>query len=157
MIDQDIVKSCLDQRVVLGTKMLEITGQMGEQADMEQVELDSEFNQRANCMERIDKCNRLLQLQLEQCDDIDEKTVWEQIIAGKSIVTANHSEQVCAELAVEYLNLIAEISERNNSISSTLHEKRTQAKEYIKEARNTRAKAITNAGAGTTIVGNMFF
>ena len=60
-MENDTLLTCLRQRVILMTGILDLTKQMEVQSKQNIPQMDDLLRQRQACMDRIDKCNALIQ------------------------------------------------------------------------------------------------
>lgn len=60
-MENDTLLTCLRQRVILMTGILDLTKQLEVQSKQDAPQMDDLLRQRQACMDRIDKCNALIQ------------------------------------------------------------------------------------------------
>lgn len=58
--------TCLNQRVILMTEIMDLTKQIEVQSKQEEPQIDHLLHQRKVCMNRIDKCNALITKKVEE-------------------------------------------------------------------------------------------
>lgn len=94
---------CLEQKKILMEQILNITKQMEVQSLEESLELDALLEQRGLLMQRVDKCNVLIQSKIEHCDPNEQERL-------RSLVAAQLNDETCSPEEKQALNLVKEIN-----------------------------------------------
>lgn len=132
----DKVHSCLDQKVVLLTKMLNLTKQIEVQTRNEDIFLDDLLADRGNCIERYNKCSLLIKQLSEQIklDDEDYFNILNKALLGEKVEDIKLS--VITELSVKANDLYEKIKVINASAQENLLKQRDKLKEEGKAFRS---------------------
>lgn len=94
---------CLEQKKILMEQILNITKQMEVQSLEESLELDGLLEQRGLLMQRVDKCNVLIQSKIELCEPDEQERL-------RSLVAAQLEEESCSPDEQKALHLVKEIN-----------------------------------------------
>lgn len=102
MLTQDIWV-CLEQKKILMEQILNVTKQMEVQSLEETVDLDLLLEQRGQLMQRVDKCNVLIQSKIELQDPSEQERL-------RSLVSLRLAEEACSPEEKRALDLVSEIN-----------------------------------------------
>ncbi|MDU7337326.1 MAG: hypothetical protein E7L17_04350 [Clostridium sp.] len=94
---------CLEQKKILMEQILNITKQMEVQTLEESLELDGLLEQRGLLMQRVDKCNVLIQSKIELCSPDEQERL-------RSLVAAQLEEDSCSQDEQKALILVKDIN-----------------------------------------------
>lgn len=102
MLTQDIWV-CLEQKKILMEQILNVTKQMEVQSLEETVDLDLLLEQRGQLMQRVDKCNVLIQSKIELQDPSEQERL-------RSLMSMRLAEDTCSPDEKRALDLVSEIN-----------------------------------------------
>lgn len=100
-MDEDIIKKikiCLEQKIIFITNFSDLSKQIEVKSMQEDVIFDNLFERRQTCMERIDKCNALIDSTINDLSDLDKDTML-------AVINCTMPDQDCPEELVELLTL----------------------------------------------------
>lgn len=94
---------CLEQKKILMEQILNVTKQMEVQSLEESLELDGLLEQRGLLMQRVDKCNVLIQSKIELCAPNEQ-------VRLRSLMSAQVEEDSCSPEEQKALTLVKDIN-----------------------------------------------
>jgi hypothetical protein len=137
----DTIRICLEQRTIFMTSICDITKQLQVKAAQDEIQFGDLLDTRQDYMNRIDRCNALIQSQLGQLEG-DENRLMRSVLDGS-----------CEDIPEVFLPLKQQIEEYNRLLAATRvmdHEviklvqaKHTDLKERINAIRQKRANIET--------------
>lgn len=131
----DKITECLNQKVVLLTKIVNITKQIEVQSKNEDMFLDDLLVERGSCIERFNRCNLLVKQQAELIK-LDDSLFFEQLtrsLLGED--TGVQELMVLTELTRECSDLYARSKEINAQAQKNLVEQYENMKNELNEQR----------------------
>ena len=135
----DKITECLNQKVVLLTKIVNITKQIEVQSKNEDMFLDDLLVERGSCIERFNRCNLLVKQQAEMIK-ADDSSFFEQLtrsLLGED--TGVKELTVLTELSRECSNLYNRSQEINAQAQRNLVEQFESMKTTLRNQRNTES------------------
>jgi len=114
----DEIVICLEQKVILLTKVLDLTKQIQVRSRQPDIELDDFLDQRASYMKRVHKCNELI-------SSITEQFPLEQQERIERVLNSEVSEKECLEDELLILTLTKKsilLLQRTASIDKSAYE-----------------------------------
>lgn len=134
----EIIHTCLKQKVLLLTNMLNITKEIEVQSMNEDMFLDDLLARRGNCIERYERCNALIKQQAERIKSNDENyfNILTRALLGEDTGDDNLAE--LTELAIKGQELFERTKKINEQAQKNLLEQREKMKEELSNFRNSR-------------------
>ena len=134
----EVIHTCLEQKVLLLTNMLNITKEIEVQSMNEDMFLDDLLARRGNCIERYERCNALIKQQAERIKSNDENyfNILTRALLGEDTGDDNLAE--LTELAIKGQELFERTKKINEQAQKNLLEQREKMKEELSNFRNSR-------------------
>ena len=134
MLTKDILE-CLEQKRILMEQILNITKQMEVQAMEESINLGDLLDQRGLLMQRVDKCNLLIQSRLEEQSPQDQERV--RAVLAQQIPEENctSDERHAMLLSSEITRLFDQAAALNRSALDLLHVQYEDVKKNLADSK----------------------
>ncbi len=140
--DYESILLCLEQKSIFATDVLNITKQIEVQSNQEELDLDELLEQRQSRIQRMMKCDELIQTKLSDFDK-EEGEHWQQIIDGEQCEIEGKEQKKAAA----YVEAIGDTSKRivtlQKSVMKNLRAQYEEAKENLTQL-NKNNMANTN-------------
>lgn len=129
--DSQLVITCLQQKVTLFTDMLNLSKQIEVQTRQEEIILDDLLAKRKTLMDRIDKCNALVERQLSYLPET-KRLLWQKLLHDRHYAAADEQESAINALVNKNHDLCLRIAEINRAASANLDRQRADLKKQRK-------------------------
>jgi hypothetical protein len=130
------ITACLEQKEILLTRILDLTKRIEVRCQEPEVDLGHFLDQRAALMERVNKCNRLVDSRLEQMEPQERErcaTVMELRIPKAGC--ADETEQKAFSICTRILSLFEQAAAIDRSARESLRLQSEEAKKKLSELR----------------------
>ena len=135
-MSNDQIIACLEQKVILLTKILDLTKQIEVRCTQPDIVLDNFLTQRGAYMERIDKCDRLIRSLISQLPDEDDQKRLRQLIDAKEEVQVfSEEEKTIVHLCKECRSLIQHATAIDRCANQSLKKQYDSLKDKINASR----------------------
>lgn len=132
MFNQEIM-SCLEQKVILLTHILNLTKQIEVRCSESEVDLENLLEQREGFMQRFGKCDDLIRSLVAQLPVDQQKTA--QQILNQTIQNCGADEQKALESVRECESLLQRAALIDRAANEALKRQYDDAKQHLKELR----------------------
>lgn len=127
------IRICLEQKEILLTQILNLTKQIEVRSNEPEVKLERFLDQRSTLMQRVDKCNELIAIQVAQMTPEQQDRV--NLILNLTIDEDDCSdeERSALELVKKSNSLFQRAAALNKSANDALNRQYEEVKDKIKE------------------------
>lgn len=139
--DAKTVTICLEQKVTLFTNMLNISKQIEVQTRQSQIILDDLLAKRQTMMDRIDKCNDLIDRQLSYLSEA-EQLHWHTILHDNHYTAVDENEKSACALVNKSYELCLRIAEINTAAAANINSERADLKKRLKGTKKTTYRKV---------------
>lgn len=140
-MSMDTIVSCLEQKNLLMTHLLNLTKQIEVQASQEEIVIDEILAKRTDFMKRIDKCNALIQSTINNMESPEKEHLDALIANPNDSICDNETDQNIVALCLKYKELLV----RTVEIDTKANELMQQRHEEIKNKLNSIRKKVIKA------------
>ncbi|MEG0979914.1 MAG: hypothetical protein RR911_04400 [Oscillospiraceae bacterium] len=128
---------CLEQKQLFITDALDITKQIEVQSKQEDFEIDSLLNQRQTKIERMKKCDLLINQKLKELQKHDKPQAdhWKAIVSGKKCELSDEYEKLAFDTATSIKSIAKKTIKIEKNARENLQQQYEEAKEKLSEIR----------------------
>lgn len=135
----DKIISCLEQKVILMTKILDITKQIEVRCKQSRITLDDFLDKRRDYMNRVNKCNHLISTLLAELSEEEQKRLKKLMSGAESLQDKTEEEQQIEELAAKSRTIVQKAASIDRSANELLKKRYIEVRGKINESRKKSA------------------
>lgn len=129
------ILDCLEQKKLLMTESLNITKQLEVQSKQEEDEVSEIVDRRQILIDRMKKCDLLINKSLEEMEDSNNREQWSAVIADSEVKTDDEMLKKAVEYKSEINSLCSQIVDLNKSANENYKSALNRAKQNLIEYR----------------------
>lgn len=130
MLTKDILE-CLEQKKILMEQILNLTKQMEVQSLQESMDLSPLLEQRALLMQRVDKCNQLINTKLDEHTPLEQERLRAVLAQQLPEENCTLDERQMMSLTAEITRLFNRAASLNRSTTEILHAQYEDTKKHL--------------------------
>lgn len=127
--------SCLEQKVILMTKILDITKQIEVRCKQTKITLDDFLDKRRDYMHRVDKCNHLISTLSAELAEEEQKRLKKLMSGTESLQDKTEEETQIEELAAKSRMIVQRAASLDRDANELLKKRYNEVREKINESR----------------------
>jgi hypothetical protein len=129
----EAIMTCLEQKVILMTHILDITKQIEVRCSEPEVNLEHLLDQRKNLMQRVNKCDNLIHNLTEQLPAEQQKRVLD--LLNRTADNCDDEEQKALELIQRCNSLFQRAGSLDRSANEAIKRQYDDAKDHLRQLR----------------------
>lgn len=133
------ILECLRQKEILITNSLDLTKQIEVQSKQEEIEIDNLITNRQTMIDRMAKCDALIEKLLSEFDE-EERIEWQNIILHKVVKTDDESKLCAINIVESIYKTCSSIVKINKNAHDNLNAELDEAKHQLVENRTKFSK-----------------
>ncbi len=130
----DFIIICLEQKKLFIKDILDITKQIEVQSRQEEMEMDELVTQRQVKIDRLKKCDNLIDEKVKTLDK-KQREKWEKLVIGKADGFDNDDEQKAFAIMLSAKEMLGRINTLDNKAKENLQKQYEEAKRHLSELR----------------------